>query len=444
MHKDILLIGLIIFIAHLFEAVFKKIKIPDVLMLMLLGIIAGPVYGFIDPSYFGQFGQVITGIALVVILFDGGTHLSIVELKKALKDTVSISLITFVVTGLTVWLFAHYILGQDTLLAVITAVICGAISPAVVLPMIEALGLSKKAQTILTLETAITDVLAIIIAFSLFDTAIDGGFNAGSVALKLVTSLSIAGVIGVAAALAWSYLLKHVRQFENNFFTTFAFLFVLYGFTEIFHISGPITCLAFGFTISNIHSLGFNKLSYLSDWAFHAFDEDEHSFFSEVKFLLKIFFFIYLGISFPLDNLNYIFYALLISILLILFRILIVRVSASNTLTVKDTQIMSIMIPKGLASAVLASIAVQKNIAGAESLQTIVYAIILWTILLDSIFVFLIEKTSFVNFLNSLLSLQGKAIEEEITNDEIVSSIEEEKEELEPNSDDIITKEDPQ
>jgi potassium/hydrogen antiporter len=436
MHKDILLIGLIIFTAHLFEAVFKKIKIPDVLMLMLLGIVAGPISNFIDPSYFGQFGQVITGIALVVILFDGGTHLNLVELKKSLKDTVSISLITFIITGTVVWLFSHFILGQSELLAAITAVICGAISPAVVLPMIEALGLSKKAQTILTLETAITDVLAIILAFSLFQTAIDGSFNVGKVAIKLVTSLSIAGIIGVCAALAWSYLLKHVRQFENNFFTTFAFLFVLYGFTEIFHISGPITCLAFGFTISNIHALGFNKLSYLSDWSFHAFDEDEHSFFSEVKFLLKIFFFIYLGISFPLDNMQYIFYAMIISVLLIVFRIFVVRISASSSLTVKDTQIMSIMIPKGLASAVLASIAVQMNIEGAKSLQTIVYAIILWTILLDSVLVFLIEKTSFGNVLNSLLSLQSKAIEEEISNDEIIDSIKEENDQNTENKND--------
>ena len=48
----VLFIGLIVFFAHFFAATFNRTKIPDVLPLVLTGIIAGPVLNFINPEIF--------------------------------------------------------------------------------------------------------------------------------------------------------------------------------------------------------------------------------------------------------------------------------------------------------------------------------------------------------------------------------------------------------
>ena len=43
----VIFIGLLIFVSHLFAGIFEKKGIPDVLMLMIIGIILGPVLGIV-------------------------------------------------------------------------------------------------------------------------------------------------------------------------------------------------------------------------------------------------------------------------------------------------------------------------------------------------------------------------------------------------------------
>ena len=43
-------LGLLIFCAHLFNAWFSRRRIPDVLLLMVIGILVGPVSGWITPE----------------------------------------------------------------------------------------------------------------------------------------------------------------------------------------------------------------------------------------------------------------------------------------------------------------------------------------------------------------------------------------------------------
>ena len=72
MGEAIIFIGLLIFAAHLFAMIFSTKKIPDVLLLLLIGIIIGPVLGLVYPDFLGKAGTIFTSIVLIVILFDGG------------------------------------------------------------------------------------------------------------------------------------------------------------------------------------------------------------------------------------------------------------------------------------------------------------------------------------------------------------------------------------
>ena len=106
--------------------------------------------------------------------------------------------------------------------------------------MIQALGFKTKSKTILMLETAITDVLTIIIVFNLFTASQTGNVSGLDIFKNIILSFIIASVIGIAGGLLWSALLSKVRQFPNTIFTTFAFVFILFGFAEFFHFSGAI------------------------------------------------------------------------------------------------------------------------------------------------------------------------------------------------------------
>ena len=99
MSTTILIIGLMVFFAHFLSLQFRKTNIPDVLVLMLVGILIGPVLGITTPEDFGKIGSLIATIALVVILFEGGTTLNLDVLGKSLGTTGLLAMVSFVLTG---------------------------------------------------------------------------------------------------------------------------------------------------------------------------------------------------------------------------------------------------------------------------------------------------------------------------------------------------------
>ena len=57
MSTTILVIGMLVFFAHFLSLQFRKTHIPDVLVLMLIGIVIGPVLGIVKAEDFGKVGS---------------------------------------------------------------------------------------------------------------------------------------------------------------------------------------------------------------------------------------------------------------------------------------------------------------------------------------------------------------------------------------------------
>jgi NhaP-type Na+/H+ and K+/H+ antiporter len=68
----VLFLGVLIFLGNVFNRVFALTKIPDLLILIGIGILIGPVLGFIAPEEFGIVGPLFATVTLAVILFEGG------------------------------------------------------------------------------------------------------------------------------------------------------------------------------------------------------------------------------------------------------------------------------------------------------------------------------------------------------------------------------------
>ena len=102
MSTTILIIGMMVFFAHFRSMQFCRTNIPDVLVLMLVGIVIGPVLGIVRPEDFGRIGSLIATIALVVILFEGGTTLNLRVLGKSLGTTGLLAVVSFVLTAVII------------------------------------------------------------------------------------------------------------------------------------------------------------------------------------------------------------------------------------------------------------------------------------------------------------------------------------------------------
>lgn len=385
-------VGVLVFLAHLFTGIFSRTRVPDVILLIIIGVCVGPVLGLASPPLFGAVGPVFTTVTLIIILFESGIALRLTMLRSALGGAMTLAPLSFFSTMLVVAGLAIWLTDLEILPAFILGAIVGSTSEAVVIPLVRQLAIREETKTLLSVESSVNDVLSIVITIALVQAYTLGKFEIATVTGDLIASFLVALVFGIVGALIWSILLNRIHAIKNAMFTTPAFVFVIFGIVETIGFSGAIAALAFGVTIGNIETIRFPVFKTLTMKEPVGLNETEKVFFSEVAFLLKTFFFIYLGISLELISGWFIIVGLVLTIVAFALRIPAVKL-VSKSMAPKDASVMAIMVPKGLAAVVLASIPVQQGVIGGEIIKNITYGIVLFSIVFTSFLVILLEKT---------------------------------------------------
>jgi cell volume regulation protein A len=391
--QAIAFVGILVFLAHLFTGIFSRTRIPDVILLIIIGICVGPVLGLASPPLFGAVGPVFTTVTLIIILFESGIALKLSNLRSALGGAMTLAPLSFfatmaVVAGFTIWLT-----DLELLPAFILGAIVGSTSETVVIPLVRQLRIREETKTLLSVESSVNDVLSIVITIALIQAYTLGEFEIAAVSGNLIASFLVALVFGIVGALIWSILLNRIHAIKNAMFTTPAFVFVIFGVVEIMGFSGAFAALAFGVTIGNIETIRFPIFKTLTVKEPVGLNETEKIFFSEAAFLLKTFFFVYLGISLELISGWLIIVGLVLTIVAFVLRLPAVKLSIKKSIEPRDVSIMAVMVPKGLAAVVLATIPLQQGITGGEMIKNITYGVVLFSIVITSFLVLLLEKT---------------------------------------------------
>lgn len=374
---------------------------PDVLLLVGIGIIVGPVLGWVHPTMLGNLGAIFSSVTLVFILVDSGLDIHIDDLRKYWLGMVQVTSGSFVVSLLTASLIAHYVALLDWRASLLLGSMVAGTGAAIVIPMIRQMKVSAQTRTVLTLESAISAVFCIVVTLAFIEGFKLGQISFIRVAGNVLASFFMALLLGVVGGIVWSSLLRRVRRLQNSMFLTPAFIFVIYGITEALGYCGAIAALAFGIVLGNASYFEISFLQKLYKRKMpnmHSLEDSEKSFFKEMVFILKTFYFVYIGICIPFTDTMALVYGVIIAAAIFVARlILIFIVGHKNTPT--DRWIVSIMMPKGLVSAVLGSMPMQINqVAGyevipyAERIQCMVYSIIFFSIIICSLMVLLSRR----------------------------------------------------
>ncbi len=387
MSITILVIGLMVFFSHFLSLQFRRTNIPDVLVLVILGIVIGPVLGFVTQGDFGRVGSLFATIALVVILFEGGTTLDMNVLGRSLATTSKLVLGCMITTTGVVALIGVYALHLPILSALMLGLILGSTSPAVVIPIVNTLKLSEKPTTVLVLESALSDVLSIIGVFALLQFHLHGELSPGRLVGEVLSAMIFAAVIGAVGGIGWLLVLGKVRDFPNTISSTLAYVFIVYGLTELLGFSGPIASLALGITLTNFEKFGLNRLPSI-DKNLVPLNEIDKAFYGEAVFLLKTYFFIYLGISIHFGDMNLTLISLSMVFMVYAMRLLLTRlIFRKPVFSLRDASVISMMGPKGLASAVLATLPLKYGVPGGEMIRDVTFMVVLISISLTAVLV---------------------------------------------------------
>lgn len=389
-------IGALVFLAHLFAGLFDKTRVPDVVPLVLLGLLLGPVLGLVAPAMFGRVGGVFTTVALVIILFQGGLGLNFRVLRESVGEGGRLTLLNFAASLAVAAPLSRALLGTSWMESFLVGSIVGGTSSAVVIPLAAKLELEERSKTILLLESAFSDVLCIVMTIALLESIRSNDLRPGLIAGQVVASLVMACVIGATGAAFWSNFLARVRQLENSLFTTPAFVCIIFGLAELLGYSGAIAALAFGVVLGNVEALAGIRLSspVFSRLKPVTLNATEEALFAELVFLLKTFFFVYIGLSVRFADWRYAAVGALLTAGFFVARILVVRGALPADVPRADASVAAVMVPKGLAAAVLAALPLQAGLACGAVVQDVVYAVVLCSIAATTLLTFLLERGS--------------------------------------------------
>lgn len=386
----IVFIGLLVFLAHLFAGFFERTKIPDVLPLIGLGLVLGPVTETVTPEAFGKVGGIFTTVSLVIILFEGGIGMTLASLKESTWDGIKLSVVAY-----TFSIFIGTVVGVSAFgLPILEGMLLGAIlagtSAAVVMPLSEKLGLGERSMNVLKLEASFSDVFCIVTALAIIQAATAEVVHPGKLAGGVLSSFLVAAFLGGSAGIFWSGMLAHIRRMENSLFTTPAFVSIVYGLSEFMGYSGAIAALAFGITLGNIEFLPESLAQKLK---LKRLRKTEEELYEEVVFILKTFFFVYMGVTMRFGASTILIGGLGLTTALFVSRIPAVRWTLSvEKYSRYEAIVAALMTPKGLAAAVLASLPLQAGLAGADIIQDVTYAVIIFSIVLTSALSFFAQK----------------------------------------------------
>jgi cell volume regulation protein A len=386
-------LGLLIFFSHLFNELFDRIKIPNVLLLLLIGIIIGPIGRIVSRDFFGELGNVFTTITLIVILFESGAGLRFSEIKKSIGPAALVTVFNFIITVIVTAFIASIFTKLDWISSVFVGAIIGGTSSAVVIPIVRQLKMGEKSSAILVLESALSDVLCLIVGLAVLEGIKMGALDVGSVFSKMWKAFLFAALLGLGGGLIWSVVIQLIRSIKNSMFTTLAFVFILYGVVELMGFNGGISALTFGIILGNSDSIN-SSLLFRKAFKFSTsgFNENERNFFAEIVFVMQTYFFVYVGINLQFSSVFIYGIALLIVIILIISRPLSIKLFAGKKIPGSELAIMSIMTPKGLVAAVLASIPMQQNLAFGDKIMDLGYSIVLLSIVICSVLVIILSK----------------------------------------------------
>ena len=235
--------------------VFRRLRLPPLLGMLLVGIAFGPyALGLLDDSLLAISAD-LRKIALIIILTRAGLSLDIGDLRKVGRSAVLLCFVpaTFEIVGTVI--LAPRLLGVSVLEAAIIGSVIAAVSPAVVVPrmlrlMDEGYG-AKQGIPQMILAGASVDDVYVIVLFSSFTSLASGGTLSPLDFVRIPTSLVLGIAAGVLCGLALAWWFSHVHMRDSIKVVVFlALSFVLVTIedhcTGIIGFSGLLAVMSMG------------------------------------------------------------------------------------------------------------------------------------------------------------------------------------------------------
>jgi len=362
-----------------------RFHLPAILLLMVFGIIAGPITGYLQPDQMlGSVLMPLVSISIGIILFEGGLDLKLDELNKVGNIVRNLVTVGLLVTWVLASGAAMLVFGLDLKLASLLGAILTVTGPTVIIPLLRHIRLSGSSPvgTALKWEGIVIDPIGAVFAVLVLNAVLAGGLD--EVAIKtflgILYTILVGGAFGIVSAVVLILLFRHhmVPDFLKN---PVALALVVVSFVcsnVIQHESGLLTTTLMGVILANQKYVRIKQLA---------------EFKETLRVLLISALFIVLSARIDLESISTLGVkgAIFTAILVLVVRPASVFASTiGSDLSLKEKLFLSSMAPRGIVAAAVASIfaveLAEHGQTGAEIVAEICFMVIIGTVTIYGIF----------------------------------------------------------
>jgi len=262
----LLIIGVAIFASLYTGKLANKVKLPSLIGFMIIGVLCGPsLFNLLDHSLQSSL-SFITEIALAFVAISIGLELNFPSLKKLGSSIILIIFTESVGAFIIVSTLVYLVTGNLP-----TALIFGAIAPAsapagtvAIIREYRARGpLTKALYAVVGFDDGLGIIVfgfAAALARSLLMTE-TGSEQIGFMAMMKEPLIEVIGgaLCGIVFAFLFSVLGRQLKQSRDIFLLLFAFVLIISGISEHFHLSIILTNMIFGMVVINTQPHSFTQ-----------------------------------------------------------------------------------------------------------------------------------------------------------------------------------------
>ena len=252
------LIGFILIAGAFLKHSSQKRGYPLTLILLLLGILLGPITGIFTPGAAENQVAVTSFItlALILVLFDTGSQIKIRSLFRNFAGPTMFGLLSVLFTIGIVAIPFKFLLGLDWILAILFGSFLASTDLTILGPVLSNIKLKPKISEYLELESTLNTVISavlVIVLVNLIESPVTA--KATTIIGEGLQTLLYHIFVGVGLGVLFGFLIlwsiRHMTLEELPHIIMIGALFAAYAITEILGASGIATALAVGMVFGN-------------------------------------------------------------------------------------------------------------------------------------------------------------------------------------------------
>jgi NhaP-type Na+/H+ or K+/H+ antiporter len=246
-----------------------RFRLPVIVLLTAAGLAAGPGLGLVRPQeQFGDLLQPMIGLAVAVILFEGGLHLLLKDLRGIETPVRRLVVIGAAVTWGLGAASAQYLAGVSWPVALLLGGILVVTGPTVIIPLLMQAKLDRETASVLKWEGIVNDPLGALLAVLVFEyiTVADG-------ATARVLAVSTAGIVGAGAVgfaagrgFAWLHGAGHVAEYLKGPFILGLTLVCYLAGNTLQAEAGLVAVTVLGMTLANAGLADIDQMRRLKEY----------------------------------------------------------------------------------------------------------------------------------------------------------------------------------